>query len=100
VPVDCEFFGEGSEDVVEKLSKAPGEYEIKVLQEGRLTRTAKFTVAEDGSFDNGIASANKLGSDTVIVPFKVLVDLAPWDKLAWKTDAFYGNPLTGFTAIP
>lgn len=97
-PVDCEFFGEGSEDVVEKLSKAPGEYEIKVLQEGRLTRTAKFTVAEDGSFDNGIASANKLGSDTVIVPFKVLVDLAPWDKLAWKTGAFYGNPLTGFTA--
>ena len=21
-----------------------------------------------------------------------------WDKTAWKTGAFYGNPLTGFTA--
>jgi len=99
-PVDCEFFGEGSEDVAEKLSQAPGEYEIKVLQESRLTRTGKFTVGPDGSFDNGIASANKLGSNKVIVPFKVTVDLAPWDKLAWKTGAFYGNPLTGFTAPP
>lgn len=99
-PVDCEFFGEGSDDVTEQLSKAPGEYEIKVLQENRLTRTAKFRVAADGSFDNGIASANKLGSAKVIVPFKVSVDLAPWDHLAWKTGTFYGNPLTGFTAPP
>jgi hypothetical protein len=22
-----------------------------------------------------------------------------WDKAAWKTEAFYGNPLTGFTAV-
>jgi hypothetical protein len=22
------------------------------------------------------------------------------DRAAWKTDAFYGNPLTGFTALP
>jgi hypothetical protein len=94
--VSCEFFA--GNDTIQALN--PGEYEIKVLQEGRLTRTAKFTVAEDGSYDNGIATANKLGSNKVIVPFKVLVDLAPWDKLAWKTGAFYGNPLTGFTAPP
>lgn len=91
--VNCEFFA--GNDEVNELE--PGEYEIKVLQQGRLTRTAKFTVAADGSYDNGIASANKLGSAKVVVPFKILVDHAPWDKLAWKTGAFYGNPLTGFT---
>ncbi len=92
-PVNCEFFA--GDDEVKALN--PGEYEIKVLQQGRLTRVAKLTVDADGSHDNGIATANKLGSAKVIVPFKILVDLAPWDKLAWKTGAFYGNPLTGFT---
>jgi len=23
-----------------------------------------------------------------------------WDKTAWQTDAFYGNPLKGFTPGP
>ncbi len=55
----------------------------------------------NGSFDNGIATANKLGSDRVIVPVKVIGDQdGVWDKLAWKTGAFYGNPLTGFTWPP
>lgn len=94
--VSCEFFA--GDDEIKELD--PGDYEIKVLQQGRLTRTAKFTVAADGSYDNGIASANQLGSKKVIIPFKVLVDLAPWNKLAWKTEAFYGNPLTGFTVLP
>jgi hypothetical protein len=24
----------------------------------------------------------------------------PWNKNAWKSEAFYGNPLSGFTAAP
>lgn len=85
---------------IHELSKNPGEYEIKVLQKGHLARSVKFTVAEGGSFDNGIATANKLGSDRVIVPVKVIGDQdGAWDRLAWKTGAFYGNPLTGFTAV-
>ncbi len=96
-PVRCEFFA--GNDAVTELS--PGEYEIKVLKDGRLRRTAKFTVAEDGSYDNGIATANKLGSNKVIIPVAVVGTLdGPWDKLAWKAGAFYGNPLTGFTAPP
>ncbi len=83
------------------LSQNPGEYEIKVLKAGRLARSVKFTVDENGSFDNGIATANKLGSNRVIVPVKVIGDQdGMWNRLAWKTDAFYGNPLTGFTAPP
>ena len=50
--------------------------------------------------DNGIATANKLGSDRVIVPVQVIGNQGPWDRRSWKTGAFYGNPLTGFTAIP
>ncbi len=54
------------------LSENPGEYELKIVSKGELARSIKFTVAADGSFDNGIATANKLGSNRVIVPVKVL----------------------------
>ena len=48
--------------------------------------------------DNGIATANKLGSDRVIVPVQVIGDQdGPWDRTAWKADPFYGNPLKGFS---
>ncbi len=83
------------------VTQNPGDYEIKVLSRGRLRRVLKFTVAPDGKFDNGIATANKLGSNRVIVPVQVIGDQdGLWDKLAWKTGAFFGNPLTGFTAVP
>lgn len=83
------------------FSGNPGEYELKVLERGRLARSLKFTVAEDGTIvDNGIAKANKLG-DKVIVPVKFIGSPdGVWNKLAWKTDAFFGNPLSGFTWIP
>ncbi len=41
----------------------------------------------------------RLGSNRVIVPVQVIGDSdGPWGQTAWKTDAFYGNPLTGFSA--
>ena len=82
------------------LEKSPGEYEVKVLIVNRLARSIKFSVDANGIVDNGIATANKLGSDRIIVPAQVLGDQGPWDKVAWKTGAFYGNPLTGFTPAP
>jgi hypothetical protein len=81
------------------LSANPGEYELKVLWNNKLARSIKFTVGPDGKFDNGIATANKLGSDRVIVPVQIIGDQdGQWDRTAWKAEAFYGNPLTGFTA--
>jgi len=82
------------------FSENPGEYEIKMLYKGHLVRSMKFAVDAEGKLvDNGIATSNKLGNNRVIVPVQVLGDSdGQWDKLAWKTDAFYGNPLTGFTA--
>lgn len=94
VPSGRSFNPEG----IHLLSKNPGEYEIKVLVDNHLARSIKFTVGPDGSFDNGIAAANQLNDDSkVIVPVRVIGDQPQWDKLAWKTEAFYGNPLTGFT---
>jgi hypothetical protein len=78
----------------------PGEYEIKVLLFRQLARSIKFTVLPDGTIDNSIANANNLRIDNALVPVRVIGTAHPWNKLAWKTEAFYGNPLTGFTAPP
>lgn len=81
------------------FSENPGPYELKILHNGRLIRTLKFAVDAQGKLvDNGIATTNKLGSDRVIVPVQVLGDQdGPWDRNAWRTDAFYGNPVAGFS---
>lgn len=82
------------------LADNPGEYEFKLLWNNKLARSIKFTVQPGGKFDNGIATNNKLGSDRVIFPVQIIGDQdGMWDKAAWK-EAFYGNPLTGFTALP
>jgi hypothetical protein len=83
-----------------RLDKNPGEYEIKVLRNGKLARVAKFSVGPDGKIvDNGLAKNNSLGAPRMILPIQVLgTDDGDWDKSAWKTGAFYGNPLSGFTA--
>ena len=81
-----------------KMGANPGEYEVKVLWNNKLARSIKFTVAPGGKLDNGIATSNKLGIDRIVVPVQIIGDQdGPWDKTAWRTDAFYGHPLTGFT---
>jgi hypothetical protein len=82
------------------LAENPGEYEVKILRANKLARSLKFTVAPGGSFENGIAKNSKLGSDRVIVPVQIIGDQdGIWDRNAWR-DAFYGNPLVGFTPLP
>jgi hypothetical protein len=69
-----------------------------VLWNNHLARSIKFKADSNGIVDNGIAAANKLGSNRVIVPVQIIGDQdGNWDRAAWKTDAFYGNPLTGFS---
>jgi hypothetical protein len=83
------------------LSESPGEYEFKLLWNNRLARSIKFTVGPGTKFENGIGVANKLGNDRVIVPVQIIGDQdGTWDRMMWKTEAFYGNPLTGFAALP
>jgi len=77
----------------------PGNYEVKVLILGHLARSIKFKVSANGSLEGGIDSANTLGTDRVVIPVQVVGDSGgTWDRNAWKTDAFYGNPLAGFVA--
>jgi hypothetical protein len=82
------------------LNKNPGDYEVKILQQQKLARTGSFNVGTDGRIvDNGIAKENKLGGIRMILPLKILGDQdVSYDPLSWKTDMFYGNGLTGFTA--
>jgi hypothetical protein len=82
------------------LDKNPGEYEIKVLRQQKLARSATFTVGADGKIvDNGIAKQNNLGGSRMILPVKIIGDQdVKYDPLSWKTDTLYGNLLGGFTA--
>src|SRR5262252_1342564 len=81
-----------------KMYDNPGEYEIKILENGKLARTAKFTMGPNGKLvDTGIGSENKLGTGRIVVPVQIVGDQdGPWDRNAFKTDAFFGNPLNGF----
>lgn len=87
-------------DELHFLVEKPGEYEMKMLFKGKLVRSVKFTVGPDGKFvDNGIASSNAFGDNRLIVPVSISGDLdGKWNRNAWKDEAFYYNPLKGFTA--
>jgi hypothetical protein len=82
-----------------RLDKNPGEYEIKVLRKGKLVRTAKFIVGADGRIvDTGISQQNQLGTQRITIFAAVAGDedgRKP-DLVAWKTMAFFGEPLKGF----
>lgn len=105
--IECDFPNikgsntSGEAQQIFTLAANPGDYEFKLLWNNKLARSIKFTVQPGGKFDNGIATTNKLGSDIVIVPVTIIGDQdGTWDRNAWKIDAFYGNPLTGFTPAP
>jgi len=82
-----------------QMAKNPGAYELKVLWQNHLARSIKFSVGADGKFDDSISKQNNLGDARAIVPVQIIGEQdGKWNKTAWKTDAFYGNPLTGFKA--
>ncbi len=84
------------------LDKNPGDYEIKVLRGGKLSRQAAFTVGADGKItDSGVGTTNNLKINRFVIPVKIVGTTdGTWDKTAWETSAFYGNPLKGFTISP
>lgn len=82
------------------LNQNPGEYEVKVLRDGELARSAKFVIGPDGKLvDNGISQKNALGGYSMVLPVKIIGTADGLTSPAsWKTDAFYGNPLIDFVA--
>ena len=90
--------GQGNTNEMFKMAQNPGEYEFKLLWNNKLARSIKFTVGPEGLLDNGVASSNKIGTARVIVPVQIIGDQdGQWNRAAWKTEAFYGHPLNGFT---
>jgi hypothetical protein len=87
---------------VMSLAKNPGDYEIKVLRNGKLVRTGSFSVGPDGKIVGEVPLAqNGLSGDKfklhVVIPLQISGGLdGQIDDSAWRTEAFYGNPLTGF----
>jgi hypothetical protein len=81
-----------------QMYKNPGEYEIKILENGKLARTAKFTMGTNYQLvDTGIGKQNNLGTGRIVVPVQIIGDQdGQWDRNAYKTNAFFGTPLTGF----
>ncbi|MEO8436718.1 MAG: hypothetical protein ABI596_17605 [Pyrinomonadaceae bacterium] len=83
-----------------KLYQNPGEYEIKVLRDGKLARTLKFSIGNDGRpvDANGLVKQNSIAKEGALVPVQVLGDAdGVWNKTAWKTEAFWNNPVPGLS---
>ena len=79
------------------VDRNPGEYTVKVYQNGVQVREAVFAVGTDGRIvDGGYYKPGKLAFYTVIIPVKIIGAAEKWNAAAWKTEAFYGNPMVGF----
>ena len=75
----------------------PGEYTVKVFHKGAQVRETEFTIDAKGLIaPNAFSQAMFLNNYRIVVPVKPTGTLDKWNSATWKTDAFYGNPLTGF----
>ncbi|MBB6048471.1 hypothetical protein [Armatimonas rosea] len=80
------------------LATNPGSYELKLLRDGKPIRSATFTVDEKGLVVNDGIGA-RLGTLWYFLPIKIEPGAEPATSLAaYKTGAFYGNPIPGFIA--
>lgn len=76
--------------------KNPGEYTVKIYRKGTQIRELSFTIGTDGRILVPVYSNQiPLPYYRVILPVKIL-ETERWNFTNWKTDAFYGNPISGF----
>ncbi len=81
------------------FDKNPGEYTVKIYHLGTQIRELNFTVGADGRFVvPGYTSQIPMPYHRIILPVKIIGTPDKFNPNAWKTDAFYGNPLNGFAA--
>ena len=79
------------------MNESDGEYTVKVFHKGIQIREASFTVSGGMFADNGVAKNSGFNDTKVFIPVKIMGDKDKWSSTTWKTDAFYGNALKGFT---
>jgi len=81
------------------VDKNPGDYTVKIFRNGEQVRELTFTVGVDGRIVvPSYMSQTFLPYYRVLLPTKVFGTSEKWNGTSWKTEAFYGNLLTGFTA--
>ena len=75
----------------------PGTYTVKVFHKGIQVRETQFAIDSNGKIvRNAFSEQMTLNDHKIVVPVKVMGSLDKWNPTTWKTDAFYGNPLSGF----
>ncbi|MBK7392617.1 MAG: hypothetical protein IPI64_04845 [Chloracidobacterium sp.] len=79
------------------MNDSDGSYTVKVFHKGVQIREASFSVAGGMIADNSIASSNNFTDGKTIIPVKIMGDKDKWSSATWKSDAYYANPLAGFT---
>lgn len=79
------------------IDKNAGDYVVKVFKNGAQIREATFTVGADGRVaDGGYHKPGHLLHYKVLIPVKVIGTSEKYNPVAWKTDAYYGNLMSGF----
>lgn len=79
--------------------KNPGDYTVKIYRNGTQIREMNFTVGADGKFAApAYMNQTFLPYHRILLPVKTIGAAEKVNPTAWKTDAFYGNPLSGFNA--
>jgi hypothetical protein len=77
-----------------KVYENPGDYEIKLIRDKKLSRSIKFSIGRDGKLvSTGVGK--ELYTSGTIVPAGILGDAdGVYNKQAWKAGVF-GNPISG-----
>jgi hypothetical protein len=87
----------GNVEAWHKLYKNPGEYEFKLLREGKLSRIIKFSVNKNGQIiDTKIGNGQGFNG---VFPAKIVGDGdGISNNSAWQ-EGWWGNTITGFAPI-
>lgn len=99
------YFQQKPEDRQENghyMNENPGEYELKVLRSGKLARSMKFSFGQDGKIVNPLNFWEfKYGGEwRILFPVQVIGDSdGKWNKNLWKTEMYYGNPVSNFKSL-
>jgi hypothetical protein len=73
-----------------------GEFTVRIFYKGEQVREAKFALAPNGAPVRN-AFSDQIYSAISLIPVKATGTAEKWNPNAWKSDLFYGNPLSGFT---
>lgn len=78
------------------INQMPGEYVVKVYNNGEQVRETKFSIGTDGTYaDNGIAKKSNLTTNKIILPVQIMGTVDKWNPTNAKAMGFFGNPVQG-----